>query len=225
MRTFVSQQRQLIALFVGMAFWLLLFPVWVRWVSTKPLDAEITLAPRGAIAKEIRIVVPDRYELNLVFERAGIPFQQMKALLGDAPYPDRKPIQLGVKVPVRWSVKNSSDGSAVASGEVDSFGSMGWSVSQVDRQISRIRLAPGRYLFTAEILHDVPELAHIKTRLSMEIRQTQSSAWQIALAWWGTVINFFILLPTAIVIAMVLLWRACLTFRSKRSAACGGPSS
>jgi hypothetical protein len=223
MRAFLSQQRLFIVLLAAIIFWLALFPLWVRWVSTKPLDEAISLAPRSAITKEIQIVVPDNYELNLVFERPDIPFQQLKTLLGEAPYPNLKPAQLGVKVPVRWVVTNVLDGSIVASGKVDSSGSMGWSVPVVERRISRIWMTPGKYLFTAEILRDVPELAHIKTRLSMEIRQTQSSAWQIALAWWGTVISSFILLPTAIVIALVLLWRACLTFRSKRSAASGGP--
>jgi hypothetical protein len=221
MQSFLFVQRKLIALLVVVALWLLLFPIWVQWVTAKPLDEEVTLTPRGAISKEIRVVIPEDYELNLVFERANVPFEQLKTLLGDWVYQDGKPIPSGVRVPIRWALKEISRGSIAVSGEIDTFGSIAWSATEVDRQVGRVHVAPGRYLFTAEVLRDVPELAHIKTRISMQLHPKASSTWQIALVWWGSIANFILIWPAAISIALILLWRAGLTFRSKGCAASG----
>lgn len=225
MHSFLLKQRKLVALLIMIVLWLSLFPIWVHWVTERPLDEVITLSPRGTISKEIRVVIPEHYELNLVFERANVPFEQLKILLGDWAYKDGKPIPSGIRVPIRWGLKEVPGGSMSTSGEIDSFGSIAWSAAEVDRQIGRIKVAPGRYLFTAEILRDVPELAHIKTRLSMQLHPKASSTWQITLVWWGGIVNFFVAWPAAIIIALVLLWRAGLTFRSKGRAANGAPLS
>lgn len=221
MHSFLFAQRKLIALLVVVALWLLLFPIWVQWVTAKPLDEAVTLTPRGTISKEIRVVIPENYELNLVFERANVPFEQLKTLLGDWAYQDGKPIPSGVRVPIRWALKEIPRGSIAASGEIDTFGSIAWSATEVDRQVGRVHVAPGRYLFTAEVLRDVPELAPIKTRISMQLRPKASSTWQITLVWWGSIANFILFWPAAIIIALILLWRAGLTFRSKGCAASG----
>lgn len=213
MRSFLYQHRKLVALLVMIALWLSLFPIWVRWVTANPLDEAITLAPRGSIKKEIRIVIPENYELNLVFERGNVPFEQLKALLGDWAYKDGQPIPSGVRVPIKWELEEVPAGTIAASGEVDSFGSIAWSAAEVDRQVGGIRVAPGRYLFTAEILRDVPELAHINTRLSMQLHPKVSSTWQVTLVWWGSIANLFFVWPAAIIAALVLLWRVGLTWR------------
>jgi hypothetical protein len=221
MRSFLIEQRKLVVLLVMIALWLSLFPLWVRWVTEKPLDEVITLSPRGTISKEVRVVIPENYELNLVFERANLPFEQLNSLLGDWAYKDGKPIPSGVRVPIHWVLAELPSGSTAASGEIDSFGSIAWSAAEVDRQVGHIKVVPGRYLFTAEILRDVPELAHIKTRLSMQLHSKSSSTWQITLVWWGGIVNIIAVWPAAIVIALVLLRRAGQTFRSKGRAASG----
>lgn len=208
MRSFLSGQRKLVMLLAVIALWLSLFPIWVHRITEKPLDEVITLAPRGAISKEIRVVIPESYALNLVFERANLPFEQLKLLLGDWVYRNGKPIPSGVTVPIRWVLIDVDTSAIAASGEIDSFGSIGWSAAEVDRQVGHIRVAPGRYLFTAEILRDVPELAHIRTRLSMQLRPKASSTWQMTLVWWGSLANFFLVWPAAIILALVLVWRA-----------------
>ncbi len=219
MRAFLANQWKLIAFLVVIALWLSLFPIWSRWVTANPLDEAITLAPRGAINREIRVVIPEHYDLNLVFERANIPFEELKTLLGDWAYKDGKPIPSGMRVPIRWILKTVSSGSVVASGEIDSFGTITWSSTEVYRQVGHLRVAPGRYIFSAEILGDVPELAHIKTRLSMELHPKASSTWQITFAFWGSIANFFLVWPAAVIIVLMLLWRAFLIFHSKGNAA------
>ena len=208
--SFLFEQRKLIALLVVIALWLWLFPKWVNWVTAKPLDEVITLAPRGSICKEIRVVIPEIFELNLVFERANLPFEQLKSLLGMPSYTaDKIPIPSGVRVPVKWALKDLSGASIAASGEVDSFSSDSWSATEVGRQVDHVRVAPGRYLFTAEILRDVPELAHIKTRLSMQLHPKTSSTWQMSFVVWGSLAYVLLVLPAAVAIVLDLLWHAC----------------
>lgn len=215
MRTFLSNQRTLVALFLGIALWLSLFQIWARWVTASPLDEVITLAPRGLVNKGIHVVIPEKYMLNLVFERGDVPYQKLKVLLGDWAYKDGKPIPSGVIVPIRWALKDLPDGAVVASGEIDAFGSIAWSPTEVDREVGHVQVAPGKYEFSAEILRDVPELASIRTRLSMQLRPKASSTWQITLVWWGSMANDLLAWPSAFLIAVVLSWRAALTFRSR----------
>lgn len=214
MRTFLSRQWKLIMLLVLLASWLALFPVWARRVTTNPLDEAITLSPNGKIEKDIRVIIPENYQLNLAFERAGVSFEKMKSLLGDWTTKDGKPIPSGVVVPIRWSLRKPN-GEVVVSGEVDSFGSIAWSAAEVDRKVGHIKVEPGKYIFSAEILRDVPEFADIKSRISMRLYPKASSTWKITLVWWGIIVNALILWPMAIVIGLLLLWRAYLTLRCK----------
>lgn len=214
--TFFSKHRKLIALLILIVLWLSIFPIWMRWVTENPLDEPISLAPRGVLQKEVRVVIPENYELNFVFERAGISFDQLKVLLGDAVYRNGKIIPSGIRVPIRWSLRSASGGEVVASGEIDSFGLMAWGGSTVDRSVGHVRVDPGRYIFNAEILRDVQELAHIKTRISMRLTPKAGSTWQIGLVWWGQVANLVLIRPAAAIIVLFLMWRAGLTFRSRR---------
>lgn len=224
MLPFLFVQRKLIAFLVMIGLWLSLFPIWADKITANPLDEMITLAPRGTISREVHIVIPESYQLSLVFERANISPEQLKILLGDWKYnKDGEPIPSGVRVPIRWSLKAEPGGTIAASGEIDSFGSTSWSAIDVDRQVGHIRVMPGRYLFEAEILRDVPELAHIKTRIAMHLHPKTSSTWQITLVWWGSIANVLLVWPAAIVLALILLWRAGLTLRSKGRTANGMP--
>lgn len=206
MRLFLFEQRKLVALLAVIVLWLSLFPIWVHWITASPLDDAITLSPRGKISKEIRMVIPESYALNLVFECSNIPCEQLKTLIGHGGYKDGKPIPSGVKVPIRWALKEVPGGSVIASGEIDSFGSIAWSATEVYRHVGGFRVAPGRYLFTAEILRDVPELAHIKTHLSMQLPSDGFSTWQMSLVWWGSIANLLLIGPVAIIIAIILLF-------------------
>lgn len=216
MRLFLIEQKKRVVLLLMMALWLSLFPIWVDWVNKSPLDEAIQLSPRGSISKEIRIVIPESYQLNFVFERADHPFEQLKTLIGFWGSLYGEPIVSGVRVPIKWALTDTEGGRLVASGEVDSFGSMSWSVAEVERNIGHIQVPPGQYLFTAEILRDVPELAHIKTRVVLHFRATASTTWQVTFAWWGSLLNLFIVWPYGIFIALTLLWRAGLTCCAKR---------
>lgn len=215
MRSFLYKQRKLLALLIPLALWLSLFSIWVQWVTAAPFNEVITLAPRGSLSKEIQIVIPEEYELNLVFKHENVPLKQMQALLGNWAYKDGMPIPSGIRVPVKWTLISLPQGSIVASGEVDSFGSRAWSASEAYRLVDYVRVLPGRYLFNAEILRDVPEFAHIKTRLTIQLDPKGGSTWQIAVVWFGSIANIFIFGPATMMLFLVLSWRAVLAFRSR----------
>lgn len=221
MRSFFSEHINFIAILVISALWLVFFPIWSDWVTANPLDEEIALNPRGTISKVVRVVIPEYYELNFVFEYPSdqqYVHDQLKELVGDWTYRDGKPVPSGVRVPIRWALKDVTNGSVVSSGEVESFGSISYSATEVDRQIGHIHVAPGRYLFTAEILRDVPEFSLIKTRISMELHSKASSTWQISLVWWGTIASVFIIWPAAGMVALVLTWEGFSSFRARKRA-------
>lgn len=207
MRTFIFRQLKLFIPLVLIALWSLLFPMWNDYVIKSPLDASIPLSPKGTVEKEVQIVIPEIYDLNLVFERANIPYEQLKMLLGDWVYKDGKPIPSGVRVPVRWTLTSLADGKIIVSGEIDSFGSTGWSTAEVTRAIGYIRVKSGKYLFRAEILRDVNEFKHIKTRIAMQHRTKTSSTWQMNFLFWGQLVTIFVLWPAALIIVFSLLCR------------------
>ena len=169
---------------------------------------------KGVGRQAVRILIPEVYELNLVFERAGHEFEELNALLGTWGYRDGKPIPSGVHVPVRWSLVNSATGAIAAAGEIDSFGSVAWSASEVDRRLATVSVSPGNYKFSAQVLRDVSELAQFKCRLAMQLRPKASSTWQITLVWWGSLANFLLVWPTIAVLSLLLLWRAGLAIRA-----------
>jgi hypothetical protein len=194
--------------------WQVLFPIWSKAITKQPLDVPIALSPKGSVDTAVRVLIPEVYELNLVFERAGHQYEELTALLGTWGYRDGKPIPSGVRVPMRWSLANSSTGAVVAAGEIDSFGSSAWSAANVYRKLAGISVPPGNYKFNAQVLRDVPELAQIKSRLAMKLRPTASSTWQTSLVWWGSLASFLLVWPAIAVLSLLLLWRAGLTLRS-----------
>lgn len=202
-----AQWFPLLALAI-LLLWQGLFPLWSKAITRPPLDVPIVLNPKGSVDAAVRILVPEVYELNLVFERAGHEHEKLRALLGESSYRDGKPIPSGVQVPVRWSLANSSTGTTAASGEIESFGLIAWSAAEVDRSLAVVSVPPGNYKFSAQVLRDVPELAQIKSRLTMQLRPKASSTWQITLVWLSSLASFLLVWPTIAAISLLLLWRA-----------------
>lgn len=204
--SFVLRQWLVLLVLLLAILWVLIFSVWADWVAKSPLDEPIALAPKGTIRKTIRIVIPESYQLNLVFDRHGVSFEEMKRLMGAKGYSDSAPSFLGVKVPLRWSL-HSIDGVLVVSGEAEDFGSISWSVDEVHREFGHIKINPGDYVFSAEILRDVPEVAHIKTRVSFSLHPKSSSTWQMTLVWWGKIANVIFVWPLILVVGGILIFR------------------
>lgn len=203
MREFLRKQRRLLLLLALLAIWLSLFTAWAYWVTAEPLDEPIALAPAGMIDRDIHVVVPEHYTLVLRFMRAGRSPEQWRTLRDGI-----ASTTTGIPVPIRWSLTSVSNGRAVASGEIDAIGAYRWSSSDIDREIGEIHVPSGRYRFKAQVLRDVPEFAHIDTRLAMTGTPKASSTWQISLVWWGTIANMMLLGPLAILLLLLLLWRA-----------------
>jgi Domain of unknown function (DUF5625) len=218
MRVLFFKHWKLFTSLAAILFWLLLFPVWSQWVTANPLDETITLFPRGKISKTIRIAIPEGYRLSLVFNTTGVPAERLQALLGESAYDkDGQRIPSGVRVPIRWSIREVTSGLVVAADELDSFGVSGSSASEVDRPIGQVKVKPGTYIFSAEIMREVPELGEMNTRMEMALYPKGSSTWQTTLAWWGVRINYYLLRPIALALALLLLWRAIrhYSFRSR----------
>lgn len=203
MRGFLRKQRWLLLLLALLTIWLSLFSAWTHWVTADPLDEPITLAPAGMIDREIHVVVPEHYMLFFRFKRTGQSLEQMRTLIGGI-----ASTRSGVPIPVRWSLTTLSNGRTVASGEVDAVGIASHSSADITRRVGEIHVPSGRYRFNAQIMHDVPELAHLDTSLAMQEAPKASSTWQISLAWWGTIANMMLLGPLAILLLLLLLWRA-----------------
>jgi len=191
--------RGLIAAFVLLVSWLVLFSVWARWVTTVPLNEPISTEPPGKIEKLIRIPVKTKYSLCLVFERAGHPFEELKTLIGDF-----GKIPTGERVPIRWSMHPLKSGKPIASGEVDSFGANAFSKNEIERRVGILEMEPGQYVFRAEITRTLPKLAHIRTRVSLEPAHN-AGGWQFGLVWFGSIINYLMLGPMAFITGLILL--------------------
>ncbi|WP_424195763.1 DUF5625 family protein [Ampullimonas aquatilis] len=183
------------------------------------MDEIISIAKHGSIERQIKIVVPERYELVLVFERSGVQFEQLRQLLGDWAYnKDGTPIPSGVRIPVRWSLANAKDGTIIRTDELETFGSIGWSAVAAERFVAYIQVPTGTYLFNAKILRDVPEFANIHTRLKMQLPPKAATTWQVSFVWLGGLVNFFIGWPILIALTVNLIW-CYLRYRSARSPA------
>lgn len=203
MRGFLRKQRWLLLLLAVLTLWLSLFSAWAHWITAKPLDEPLALAPAGMIDREIHVVVPEHYTLALRFMRTGHSFEQVNTLLGGI-----ATTTSGIPTPVKWSLQALPGGKILASGETDAHGMQGWSSTFVERNVGGIRVPTGRYRFKAQVLHDVPELAHFDTRLVMRLQPKSSSTWQLDLVWWGSIANMLLLGPLAIIVLLVLLWHA-----------------
>jgi hypothetical protein len=139
-----------------------------RATHANPIDSPITLAPKGAIEQTIQIDKKEKYEVALLFTRGGIPIEKLKELIGAMGVCKiGEACSKGVVVPIRWSLRKAEKGYVVASGEIESFESHGWSAADVRRRIGSFTVDRGRYLFSVEVLRDVPELATLRTRVTI----------------------------------------------------------
>lgn len=175
----------------------------------------VSLATAGKVQAEVQVRVPETYSLHFLFERDGVPFEELKNSVGAMGVCKiGETCSKGVPVLIRWSITPEGSSEPVLGGDVESQDSSGWSQAHVYRSIAKVRVPPGRYLFKAEILRPVPELAKLRTAVAMELQPKSTSTWQLGLVWWGAIAQYVIVLPLAICAAVALLWRAGLALRS-----------
>ena len=194
------------AAFVALASWIAVFSLWAMHVTASPLDEPIALSPAGSVKKGIRIPVPEKYQLELVFSRAGISYADLKSLTGED-YEDLsgKVVTSGTRIPIHWTVTTRVTEREVASGNVDSFGSSGTSGDAMYRRVGEVAVPAGDYVFAAEVLRDVPEFARIGTHISMRLRPKFWTTWQLTFARWGSVATVLLALPAALIVGLVLV--------------------
>ena len=215
MLKFILKQRALFAALLITTLWSVLFLMWTNWIRTSPLNEEITLIAGSSIEKEVRIVIPESYTVNLLFDRTGAPDKDLSALIGDWRTVKGKVIPSGVIVPVQWSLHSSKNGAVVATDTIDTFGNGGYTSNNFYRPAGYLKVPTGKYFFKAKILRDVPEFKNIKTRISLELISGVSSTWQLTLAFWGEIATVLLVLPIALVLGLLLLWRASRAFYAR----------
>jgi hypothetical protein len=217
MKHFLRANAAVLGLIILICAWIAWFDAWSISIHALPLDEKFSVTQGEPIDRHIKIPIPEKYELVLVFDRGNVKFEKLRELLGELKYTkDRELIPSGIRIPIKWSMATASDGVVVASGEINTFGSISWSAASAERFISKIHLPAGVYRFRAQILRGSPEFDGIETRLRMHIPPKAASTWQIGLAWWCGLINLFILWPTLIALLLLVGWRS-LTYRSTRT--------
>ncbi|WP_211464726.1 DUF5625 family protein [Collimonas silvisoli] len=185
-----------IVILVFASLWMLLFPLWADWVTAEPLDTPISFATKNTIHKEIEVRIPETYRLHLLFGRGDVPPEEME-FIGSTVFSIPN-----VPAPLRWSIVNKKTGVTAAGGEVESEDSRGVSGGYVTRTVALVKAPPGRYIFNAEIIRPVPELAKYQVHIQMDFGAKNTDTWQAGFAvWWGQII-WYILAPLLIVYAI-----------------------
>ncbi|UVE16325.1 DUF5625 family protein [Pseudomonas sp. LS44] len=225
MLEFILKQRALLAVLSIAILWSVLFTIWTKWIRTIPLNEEITLIAGSTIEKEVRIVIPELYRVNFLFDRTGAPDKDLRSLVGNWGALRGKVIPSGVIIPIQWSLHSSKNGAVVATDTINSFGSAGYTSNNFYRPAGHFKAPTGRYFFKATILRDVPEFKNIKTRISLEPIPGFSSTWQLTLAFWGDIVTVLLVLPIALVLGLLLLWRASRAFYARNISTSGAPKT
>jgi hypothetical protein len=187
----------IIALFV----WIVGFIALTSFVSALPLEQPISLDPAGTIDRTIWIPLRERYSLQLEFSREGHTFEELQALIGD-PFP---PVRAGIPVPIEWSFTSKTSGEVVANGTSVTEGASGWG-REIWRNVTTIRVAPGRYVFHARVLRPVPELKSIPTKLALWNSFKTNDTWQSTCIFFGTLFAVWVCGPVLIVFLLLLGW-------------------
>ena len=169
----------------------------------------MSFATASKVQTGIEVRVQETYSLHFLFSRDAVPFEELKSLIGAMGVCQTGEVcSKGVPVPIRWSITPVGSGKPIVEGNVVSQDSSAWSQAHVYRSIAKVRVPPGQYLFSAEVLQPAPELAKLSTAIAMGLQPKSDSTWQLGLVWWGGVAQYIIALPIAIYAAIVLLWRA-----------------
>lgn len=208
-------QKRLVCYLIVVGLWLWLFPIWSEWASENPLKEEnITLSPAGSFSKEIEIRIPENYHLWLGLNNPHLSHEENEKLIGSTVYQNGKANPSGINVPIHWDLKDIKTGTTVKTAETDTYGYEGYGRT-FHRHVGYFRVNPGRYLFTARILHDVPELSGFNSTISTGSYGKSWSTWKITLVFFGYYAQYFLIWPLAIIIALAISVRECLALPGK----------
>ena len=207
MSSFVRGNRFALAVFAVLLLARIGFEFWARSVSAPPLDVPIAISAKGAVDQRIRIRVPDRYTLALDFHADERGFSYLDGLLDEAKLPPNdEVIYHGMRVPLRWSLRETVGGLIVAEGETETSGKSSSSSDSITQNVGALAVKPGDYRLQARILHDLPELAGIDARLTMRLHPKSVGSWQTSLAWNGRLATLLVD-PLLLLLGLFLLWR------------------
>ncbi len=216
MGAFFTKNRQHIFLFAACCAWIVAFPIWEQQVTRDPLNTIISTFPQGKVEENISIPIPETYSLHFMFERNGIEVEQLKKTVGSMGCLHAEDCSKGIPIPIRWSLKSIDSGTVVAGEEIETIDSQGWSGAHVYRNVGSVRVQPGNYVFKAEVLRPVPELAYLRTHIALQVNAKSASTWQMLTVWFGSIVQLYFVWPIAIIISISLLWQAGLAVHSNK---------
>ena len=181
--------RKNIIVFLLIFLWIVAFSVWSIRLSDFPVDASLQLSDTGIgiVQQDIYIPLPEKYHLYL--------------LLTDRTVSSRK------RIPWRWSLVSKEHQTIAAADEGDKVRPSGWSSRGVYFEIGSLRVDPGVYAFSTEILGDVPDVDFEGARIVMNVSPKAATTWQLKLAWGGMIVNVYVLMPIGFVFIASLAWK------------------
>ena len=215
MAAFLRRHALLYVALAGLGWWLAVIPRWIERIAADPLDVPLPVETGGHVEQAITIPIHSSYGVSIAFDRAaferdGGSYEDLKRLVGGRVRDEgRWPFRPGAPVPIRWAVHDPATGARVAAGERADGGagppqSTGWSRDEVTRGVGGVTLAPGRYVFRAEVLAPAPALVPLRPRLILRSGVKDSGGGAGATEFAAAVVTDGIVWP-AFVIALLYL--------------------
>lgn len=205
---FIVRQRWLHIIFAILLFWLSGFEFWRRETFTVPLDQPISLSTAGKFEHDFRVRVDTTHELTIRFSKGTRSREEAMRLVGSRWDCREKTLKTDcdASVPLRW-ILTDQFGKVVVAGEGETHGMTGHASDEFWRTVvPSIYVQAGHYHLSATILRDVPEFHGMTAHLSFALPGGKRSfGWQSDLAFWGGLINFFVLIPMTGSFGMILI--------------------
>lgn len=152
------------------------------------MDASLQLSDTGVgiVQQDIYIPLPEKYHLYL--------------LLTDRTVSSRK------RIPWRWSLVSKEHRTIAAADEGGTVRPSRWSSRGVYFKIGSLRVDPGVYAFSAEILGNVSDVDFEGARIVLQVNPKAVTTWQLKLVWVGMIFNVYVLMPIGFIFIAFLAW-------------------
>lgn len=172
------------------------------------MDAPLQLSDTGVGTVQQEVYIPLSEQYYLYFVLKDMPYDRYKNDFRDRMkrYVDGRKIYSAKKIPWRWFLMLKESQEIIASGEGDTFQSANWSYGDTYLLISPVKVDPGVYVFSAEILGSVSDIDFLGSRIVMKMDPKVNTIWQTRFIWVGMIINTYILIPIAFVMIMLIAW-------------------
>ncbi len=180
--------RKNIIVFLLVLLWVVAFSVWSMRLSEFPVDASLRFSNSGVgiVRQDIYVPLSEKYNLYL--------------LLTDRTVSSRK------RISWRWSLISKEHHTIAAADEGDTVVPSRWSSRGVYFGIGSLRVDPGVYAFSAEILGNLSDIDFEGARIVLQVNPKAVTTWQLKLVWIGMIFNVYVLMPIGFIFIAFLAW-------------------